>query len=53
MKAKNKEFVYKDDKGKLVSSVKLLKNKDWGSAIVSFRKREEAKSKFPLSFWQK
>ena len=53
MKVKKKEFVYKkDSKGKLVSAVKLLKSKDRGSAIVSFQKREEAKSKFPLFFWK-
>ena len=51
MKEKKREFVFKKDgKGKLVSH---LKNKDQGSAISSFRKRQEMKSKFPLSFWKK
>ena len=46
LKAKKKEFVYKrDKKGK-------LRSKDHGSSMMSFRKREEAKSKFPLGFWQ-
>ena len=50
MKEKKREFVFKKDgKGKLVSH---LKNKDQGSAISSFRKRQEMKSKFPLSFWK-
>ena len=53
MKEKKREFVFKKDgKGKLVSH-SHLKNKDQGSAISSFRKRQEMKSKFPLSFWKK
>ena len=53
MKEKKREFVCKKDgKGKLVSH-SHLKNKDQGSAISSFKKRQEMKSKFPLSFWEK
>jgi hypothetical protein len=47
------EYLYKvDAKGKLMTSVSSLADPVRGSAIKSFRKMEELKSKLPASFWE-
>ena len=52
-KAKKKDFVYKrDGKGRLATWAKDLVSKDHGTSVMSFRKREAEKSKFPLVFWE-
>ena len=46
------DFVYKrDNLGKLVTRVNRLADPDHGSAIQSFRKNEELRSKLPNFFW--
>ena len=50
-----REFLYKqDDSGNFSSyTIHIKENKNIGSAIITFRKRQEEKSKFPLDFWGK
>ena len=47
-----KEFLYRrDKKGMLVTRVRRLADPEHGSAIKSFRAKEEEKCKLPLVFW--
>ena len=49
---KGKEFLYKrDSQGKLVTRQSRLADPSHGTAIKSFRKGEEKKSKLPLKLW--
>ena len=48
----DKEFLYKrDTKGGLVTRVNRLADPDHGSAIKTFRAKEQEKSKLPNHFW--
>ena len=48
------EYRYKEDaKGKLVTWTVRKKESNIGSAVMTFRRRQEEKSKFPLDFWKK
>ena len=48
-----REFLYKqDESGKFSSyTIQIKENKNMGSAIITFRKKQEEKLKFPLDFW--
>ena len=49
---KGLEFLYKrDSQGKLVTRQSRLADPSHGTAIKSFRKGEEKKSKLPLKLW--
>ena len=50
-----REFLCKqDDSGNFSSyTIHIKENKNIRSAIITFRKRQEEKSKFPLDFWGK
>ena len=49
---KGKEFLYKrDSQGKLVTRQSRLADPSHGTAIKSFRKSEEKKSKLSLKLW--
>ena len=51
---KGLEFLYKrDSQGKLVTRQSRLADPSHGTAIKSFRKAEEKKSKLPLELWGK
>ena len=51
---KGKEFLYKrDSQGKLVTRQSRLADPSHGTAIKSFRKAEDKKSKLPLKLWGK
>ena len=51
---KGKEFLYKrDSQGKLVTRQSRLADPSHGTAIKSFRKVEEQKSKLPHKLWEK
>ena len=50
----DKEFLYKrDSQGKLVTRHRRLADPSHGTAIKSFRKTEQLKSKLPQAFWAK
>ena len=50
----DKEFLYKrDSQGKLVTRHKRLADPSHGTAIKSFRKTEQLKSKLAPAFWAK
>ena len=50
------EYIYKKQKdtaGKLVTwAVRKKENPKIGSAVMTFRRQQEEKSKFPLDFWK-
>ena len=48
------EFICKQDEtgGFSTYDVRLKENKNMGSATLTFRKKQEEKSKFPLDFWR-
>ena len=51
---KGKEFLYKrDSMDKLVTRQSRLADPNHGTAIKSFRKSEDQKSKLPYKFWDK
>ena len=51
---KGKEFLYKrDSQGKLVTRQSRLADPSHGTAIKSFRKVEDQKSKLPHKLWGK
>ena len=51
---KGKEFLYKrDSMGKLVTRQSRLADPNHGTAIKSFKKSEDQKSKLPYKFWDK
>jgi len=51
---KGKEFLYKrDSQGKLVTRQSRLADPSHGTAIKSFRKVEDQKSKLPHKLWEK
>ena len=48
----DKEFLYKrDSQGKLVIRRRRLADPSHGTAIKTFRKKEQEKSKLPQAFW--
>ena len=50
----DKEFLYKrDSQGKLVTRHRRLADPSHGTAVKSFRKTEQLKSKLPQAFWAK
>jgi hypothetical protein len=48
----DKEFCYKRTATGSFVSRNHLKNPELGAAINTFRRREEARARFPLDFWQ-
>ena len=49
----DKEFFYsRDTKGNLLTRLNRLADPSHGTAIKSFRKKEEAKSKLPHALWE-
>ena len=51
---RGKEFLYKrDSQGKLVTRQSRLADPNHGTAIKSFRKAEDQKSKLPHKLWEK
>ena len=53
-KRRPREFIYKQEETGGFSSytVHLKENKNMGSVTLTFRKKQEEKSKFPLDFWR-
>ena len=51
---RGKEFIYKkNSKGKLVTRQSRLADPSHGTAIKTFRKAEDQKSKLPHKLWEK
>ena len=51
---REKKFLYKrDSQGKLVTRQSRLADPNHGTAIKSFRKAEDQKSKLPHKLWEK
>ena len=50
---RKKEYVYKRNRqGQLVTSLHRLAYTSHGSAVKTYRKNDEKKSKVPLAFWK-
>ena len=49
---RKKEYIYKEDNhGRVMNANKVVSPK-YGSAITTYRKNQDKKSRFPAIFWQ-